>query len=99
MALHLRRIRQSCETLAVAHRFGAVIDRKTLNKLLVSVASVFVAIGSFVVALQPGTPPPADATGIGVCTVMNAAQEAALASFRAANQSCVYNISVDNNFV
>ena len=83
--------------MAVAHRFGVVIDR--FNKLLVSVASVFVGVGSFVVALQPGTPPPADATGIGVCTVMNAAQEAALASFRAANQSCVYNISVNNNFV
>ena len=85
--------------MAVAHRFGVVIDRKTLNKLLVSVASVFVTIGSFVVALQPDTHPPADATGTGVCTVMSAAQEAALASFRAANQSCVYNISINNNYV
>ena len=76
-----------------------MIDRKTLNKLLVSVASIFITIGSFVVALQPGDAVLVDNTMIGMCVSMSVAQEAALASFRAANQSCAYNITVNGRVV
>ena len=78
-------------------RFGVVIDRKTLNKLLLSVASVFITIGSFVVALQPGEGVAADDATSGMCVGVSAAQEAAIAAFRAANQSCAYNITVNGH--
>ena len=81
------------------YRFGVVVDRKTLNKMLVSVASVFVTIVSFVLALQPDKSPPLvdGAMGTDTCMVLNAAQKAALVSFRAANQSCTYNITVNGD--
>ena len=52
------------------YRFGVVVDRKTLNKMLVSVASVFVTIVSFVLALQPDTSPPLVDGAMGTDTCM-----------------------------
>ena len=67
-----------------------MVDRKTLNKLLITVTSAFATIVPIVLALKPDT-----VRQHAGCTTLTPAHEAALASFRMINASCSYNITVN----
>jgi len=74
-------------------RFGVVVDRKTLNKVAITVASTFATIVPVVLALKPDTTHQ-EYDGA-ACSTLSETQQAILTSFKLVNSSCSYNITVN----
>ena len=78
--------------------FGVVVDKRTLNKVLLGVTSIFGTAVPLILALMPaaGLPAGAGEEGAGdACADITAEQRAALSAVAETfNTSCSYNVTV-----